>query len=227
MTQCTITVGSITACAVPVITGTWQLNTARSIAVYNNVVYVPNYGTNTVTQCITNGAGSITSCSVPSIAWNLNTPTGIAIVNNTAYILNVINVGSNVQGITECTIDGSGNITSCIVSPTPSTGWLLGGSQQITIVDNVAFIVNGGDVVQCTITNGSFTSCVIPAIPDWALGGGGYGIAIVNSYAYIITFQNGSITRCTIVAGSITSCALTAPPGGFNLNYPTDIAIVS
>ena len=226
VTQCTITAGSITACAVPTISGAWQINTARSMAVYNNVIYIPNYVTNSVTQCITDGDGSITSCNVPNIAWNLGTPTGIAIVNNTAYILNVISTGPDVQGITECTIDGSGNITSCVIPPTPSTGWLVSSAQQIVIVDNIGFIVNGDNVVQCSMTNGSFTSCAVPPVPNWAFSGG-YGIAIQNNYAYVISFGPSSVTRCTIESGTIVSCALTFPPGGFNLNYPSDIAIAS
>ena len=126
VTQCAISGGSITSCAVPPGV-TWNLNGPRGIAVANNVAYITNLFGNTVTQCAISG-GSITSCAVPpGVTWNLNGPFGIAVANNVAYITN-----RDGNTVTQCMINTIGNITSCAVPP--SVTWNLNGPTPIAVI---------------------------------------------------------------------------------------------
>ena len=217
VTQCAISGGSITSCAIPAGV-TWNLNNARGMAVANNVAYITNVNGNTVTECqIT--SGSITSCAVPTgFTWNLAAPYGIAVVDNVAYI---VNSGGN--SVTQCQIT-SGSITSCAV-PSGVT-WNLNYPTGIAIANNIAYITdyNGGSITQCAIVGGSITSCVGPSVSGSFNAPG--AIAVANDVAYIPNFGGNTVSECAIVGGSITSC--TVPAGvTWNLSGPFGIALAS
>jgi len=180
ISQCTLVAGSITSCSTPPTpSGGWNLLNPRGIAIFNNILYIPNYDSSVVTQCNLDGSGSISSCAVttPSGGWNLNKPRVIAIANSIAYIVN----GGGT--ITQCTIDGSGSITSCVVPSTPSGGWQLSAALGIAIVNNIAYMSNFNTnvVTQCTINgSGSITSCSIPATPS-----GGWNLSSPQSILFL------------------------------------------
>ena len=224
VTQCTLTAGSITSCAVPTL-GSWNIGSPYGIAVANNVAYIPDIIAGTVTQC-TITAGSITSCAIPTLtsgSWNMNGPGSAAIVNNVAYFPNSFG-----NSVTQCTLT-AGSITSCAVPTLASGSWSLSGPQGIAVVNNVAYIPNnsGNTVTQCTITAGTITSCTVPTLTSgsWSLNGPG-GLAVVNNVAYIPNLSGNTVTQCTITAGSITSCAVpTLTSGSWSLSGPAGLAI--
>jgi hypothetical protein len=226
VTQCTITAGSITSCAVPALTsGAWNIGNPYDIAVANNVTYIPNLFAGHVTQC-TITAGSITSCAVPTLisgSWNMNGPVSGAVVNDVAYFPNYYG-----NTVTQCTIT-AGSITSCAVPTLTSGSWNMNGPVTGAILNDVAYFPNifADTVTQCTITAGSITSCTVPALTSgsWNLDSP-QGIAIADNIAYIPNYDSNTVTQCTITAGSITSCAVPAlTSGSWSMNGPNGIAI--
>ncbi len=113
-----------------------------------------------VAQCELVGGGSLGSCAATTASNTFVRPTGVAILGSTAFVVDEADKTANAGFVSQCALDASGVITSCVVPPVAS--WLLSRPYGIAIQNNIAYIPSNtaNAVTRCTISAaGSITSC--------------------------------------------------------------------
>ena len=206
----------------------------------NHYAYIANSGNNTVSYCLINSDGSLSSCT--STGSNFSSPYGVAInpAGTYAYVANLTAPSlMNKAGVTApannlityCRINQDGGLSSCIAMSTD----IVGGPTSIAInpAGTYAYTTNltvgmttipASAISYCPInSDGSFGTC---SATGSAISGVPTGVAINASgtFAYVTVSSSNTVYRCPVNSnGSLGECSST----GSGLYEPYGITINS
>jgi len=181
--------------------------TAPTGIVFNgNFAYVTDYYANAVYVCNVAPTGSLSGCI--STGSSFQYPWQLAVTGNTLYATNAYFTA----GVTTCTINVDGTLSSCSESSGTGTAGIAANSSYAYIgVDSTTVDV-------CAVgVSGSLSGCA-----GTGSGFGGLdGITLAGGYAYIANQNAGNVSVCSVMIDGTLSACVVSPVGG----APTDVAI--
>lgn len=220
--SCT-TVSTGSACALPLTfapsaagTGTLKLDygytddagTAQTgsvsiaYAATHAILYVADYGGNSVLMCPTQSDGTLGTCQ--STGSGFSAPEDVKITGNRLYVTNYLS-----SSVSVCTINANGTLSNCATAASGLTDALsiainaagtlayLGSYSQ---PPSVCAIASNGLLSNCTSTGGIGTE-------SWGLA-----LSADGQYAYYSSPTEGTVDTCAIaVGGTLNSCTSTMP----------------
>jgi hypothetical protein len=203
--------GSLTKCSTKALDA--QLNAPYGITLNErlNKAYISDYGSNAITTCTINQQDASLSNCTNNTKLNLVLPTGITYntANQQLYIVNPQN-GSAASPILNCSLDGSGNITTCRSTSTGAqtdirfnnnNTYAYIGSVSPNYRTQVCSVQADGTLSNCQDTATDANSNYLTYVYTIALNA-------ANTKAYLALAQNSNDNICDVepMTGALDNC---------------------
>ena len=198
----------------------------------NQLAYISNYNSKTISSCPVKADGTLEACSVMSTTGSpISEPYQVALnaEKTRAYV-----VSRNESKVFQCLLDSQGDFIDC--QDSGNTGADFDGPSGIVLnqANTIAYVTNQGnlldsDVSVCPIlSTGSFGDCVVSGNTGVSFdAANGIGLNVDETFAYIANAGNNTVSVCPIQGNGTFGACLDSGNSGVAFVEPVAILTAS